>query len=613
MIIIGGDCMKEKNKLVQFIKEHQMSLFVTISAIIMLIGLSYAWLQITLTGEKGLNAKVGSLRLELDDTFTDGISINDAVPIKDEEGLATIGYKFTLENTGTIMSDYQIFLDDLPLPEGFMRMEDRFIKYHLIRDDEEIGFGLLTQTGKNPNRIIDSGTIAKGEKYTYVLKMWIDENAGLEVMGTAFRGQLRVEGIQEANEKLYRMIAKYAVPDDEKSTYVTASTGVDFKSISSDTNGKGIYTFASTKNNKYPVHYYRGDVANNNIKFAGFCWKIVRTTETGGTKIIYNGKPDSNGNCTNTTGTSTHIGTSKFNESSSSPADIGYMYGIKYVYSTKNLPSSNAKWVYGNDVEWDGSKYTLKDTMTSNTSNWATDYKTIATKYHYSCFSTSASCTEVGYIHFFSSDWPIYYIKLNGGKNIEDAKKEMFANTNDSTIKRTIDTWYQANMIDYTEKLEDTIWCNDRSIYVGPLKSKDEDSSTYTYTRFGAFGRVYGGTPSLECINENDRFTVSSKRGNGALTYPISMLTIDEIILAGGRTSLAHSNYYLYTGDIQSTLSSRHYQHLASYRFILYSSGSIDYGGMHGTTTVVRPVVSLAPETIVAGGNGMSTNPYIVK
>ena len=39
----------------------------------------------------------------------------------------------------------------------------------------------------------------------------------------------------------------------------------------------------------------------------------------------------------------------------------------------------------------------------------------------------------------------------------------MINNTTDSTIKRVIDTWYQTNMTEFTEKLEDTIWCNDRS------------------------------------------------------------------------------------------------------------------------------------------------------
>ncbi len=37
-------------------------------------------------------------------------------------------------------------------------------------------------------------------------------------------------------------------------------------------------------------------------------------------------------------------------------------------------------------------------------------------------------------------------------------------NTNNSTIKSAIDNWYSNNMTQYTNYLEDTVWCNDRSM-----------------------------------------------------------------------------------------------------------------------------------------------------
>ncbi len=185
----------------KFIKNHKMFILVITATILMLIGLSYAWLQITLKGEKELKAGVGTLQLELSDTMTDGINVMNATPVTDEEGLATIGYSFTLENTGTIPSSYEIFLDDLPLTEGQNRMEDSFIKYQLVKDEQQVGFSLLNEIGENPKRLLDLGEIAPKTKYSYVLKMWIDENATLEVMGTAFRGQLRVEATQSTNKK----------------------------------------------------------------------------------------------------------------------------------------------------------------------------------------------------------------------------------------------------------------------------------------------------------------------------------------------------------------------------------------------------------------------------
>ena len=70
----------------EWIKKHKMSLFVMIAAVVMLIGLSYAWLQITLRGEKELTLTSGTLRLVLDDSMDGGITMDSAVPVTDEKG-----------------------------------------------------------------------------------------------------------------------------------------------------------------------------------------------------------------------------------------------------------------------------------------------------------------------------------------------------------------------------------------------------------------------------------------------------------------------------------------------------------------------------------------------
>ena len=89
---------------------------------------------------------------------------------------------------------------------------------------------------------------------------------------------------------MYSIMTKNSVLDNIASTYVTSSTGIDFSQISSDTNGKGVYEIASTKNDPYPIYYYRGTQAlTNNLIFGGFCWKIIRTTATGGVRLIYFG------------------------------------------------------------------------------------------------------------------------------------------------------------------------------------------------------------------------------------------------------------------------------------------------------------------------------------
>jgi hypothetical protein len=317
---------------------------------------------------------------------------------------------------------------------------------------------------------------------------------------------------------LFDTIKSTAVLDNTKSTYVTSSSGISFSSISSDTNGNGVYELSSTADDRYPIYYYRGAVLYNNVIFANFCWKIVRTTETGGVKIIYNGEPSSDGQCNNT-GTSSQLSsTSYFNSGRSCNAYVGYMYG------------------------------------TPESSTYAKEH----------------------------------------------------ANNNDSTIKTAIDTWYKSNMTSYTDYLEDTVWCNDRSIYKGVGYGT---STTY----YGAYNRLENNkTPSLACANANDRFTVSTDNGNGALTYPVALLTADEIAYAGAVYGYCNTTYYLYTGQYWWSLSPSYFYGSYAHGWDVRDNGYFgngdvyDYGG-------VRPAVSLNPGTTYSSGTGSSGNPFIIE
>ena len=269
-------------------------------------------------------------------------------------------------------------------------------------------------------------------------------------------------------------------------------------------------------------------------------------------------------------------------------------------------------FVYGNDVVWDGTKYILTDTFTS-TNFWAKDRKEIAKKYHYTCFNTTGECTKLYYIYFFGYSGQCYSLTLTDGKNIEDAKEEMFTNTNDSEIKEAIDSWYQANMSAFTERLEDTVWCNDRTFYSGSLIGKDADGgiSSNDWPSFSTSNRIETlHVPSIECPNKKrDGFTVSTDSGgNGALTYPVGLLTADEIMLAGG-TSNTNNTYYLYTGKDYWTLSPYRF---GPSNFEVISSGKLDNFSLYYSNGV-RPSISLAFSNKVVGGDGTVDDPYIVK
>ena len=410
------------------------------------------------------------------------------------------------------------------------------------------------------------------------------------------------------------------IPDDSPLNYrllsdivkegATSDSSVDFKSSAGlDVENNIAYVMNSTINDSNPIYYYRGNVTKNNVRFANFCWKMVRTTETGGIKLIYNGVPAEDGSCNNTGTASQLASTSAFNSSYNSPTYVGYMYGTVYTSISKSFSSQSETYVYGNDVNWDGTSYTLTDTTTS--SSWATDYKTLATKYHYTCFNTTGTCTEVYYINYFGSASRVYFLTLKDGKDIEDAKEEMFANTTDSEIKTKIDSWYASNMTGYTNMLEDTVWCNDRTITSGTLYSKDANSTGSSY--FGAYSRNGSSIdPSLTCPEKLDGFTVSSSKGNGSLIYPVGLLTADEYTLAGSGNKGYSTTSYLCTGEYQWSLSPYYFYYDCADEFTLNSSGRLDNAYV-SYPRGVRPSVSLKLGTLISGGDGSVSTPYIVE
>ena len=475
----------------------------------------------------------------------------------------------------------------------------------------QTSYNEAARRGMNKSTLVKADTIrAKSSKTYYIIVYLNDTNTEQnDIDKGSFNGI--VEFNTGSNTLSKTLSDEVFLFNNSVKLNFELDNNIDFSKISSDTNGKGLYMLNSTASDEHPIYYYRGAVTNNNVLFAGFCWKIIRTTDTGGIKMIYNGTP-SNNQCTNTTGEATQIGTSAFN-SNGSAVDVGYMYGTRYVSSVKDMSSVTDAYYYGNDITYSNGKYTLVDTMTST--SWLTDEAKIAKKYHYTCLSTSNTCNNVYYINWYGNEADyknnIYYITLTGGKNIDDAKMEMFTNTNNSKIKTVIDNWYKTNMTSYTSKLEDTVYCNDRTIISGPLKGKDEDSSSQYWTMFGTRYRLSSGKPSLECNNVADKFTVSDSIGNGKLTYPVGLITGDEITYAGAKSWVNNTSYYLYTNQYWWSGSSDSYYSTVAYVWGMPSNGRFNNYRVSGGYGV-RPVVSLASTNKVSSGSGTSTDPYVV-
>ena len=453
---------------------------------------------------------------------------------------------------------------------------------------------------------------------TYYLYIWLDETETQNLSGSI---SVNMKGTSSNNPNLP---IDYGYDDGNGTNtlfYKIKSsankyTRIDFSKQSSDDGTKGIYTTTNTENG-VPVYYYRGAVDNNHVLFANFCWRIVRTTETGGVKLIYDGVP-SNGQCNNTKEATT-IGNIQFNTSSNSPAYVGYMYNTAHTVSNKDITTLSGNIVFGNDATYDAStgKYTLKDTkILTNPSNWGTEYSNYTDRYHYTCFSSGTTCQNVYYIHIiYSEDKHAYYFTLTNGKKPKDLLNDMFEgniNVKESNAKVKIDAWYKTNMTSYTSKLEDTGFCNDRTYYNFNSSGWNKDYSNYDkWLNFGSTQRLSNRKLSLGCPRQLDKFSVSTNNGNGALTYPVGMITAEEMAYAGGVIWQTNTSYYLYKGINNLFFSPYGFTVWGAAEFGLNSSGNFGY--YSASPLGGRPVVSLKQGIAVASGSGTSSSPYIVE
>ena len=196
------------------------------------------------------------------------------------------------------------------------------------------------------------------------------------------------------------------------------------------------------------------------------------------------------------------------------------------------------------------------------------------------------------------------------------------ANTNNSTIKGIIDTWYENNLkINYTKYLSTTaVYCNDRSNPAGGYNTDKKTEFYYGgYTRLGT-----NKTPTYDCTNVNDKFTVDTSTGNGKLTYPIALMTADEVSFAGGvYFTSAETWYYKNSAKGSSTgstlwwlLSPSNWNNGSAEVFLMHgSSGPGDLSSVYVfiNTHGVRPVISLKSCVKTSGGDGSASDPYTIK
>ena len=152
---------------------------------------------------------------------------------------------------------------------------------------------------------------------------------------------------------------------------------------------------------------------------------------------------------------------------------------------------------------------------------------------------------------------------------------------------------------EYEEFIEDSVFCNDRTI--DDMGGWSNTGILTNFLRFNGVQEKY----FLKCPHKRDAFTVNDNvKGNASLTYPIGLLTSAESSLQGNYTVQKADNEYwtltpaAYGNDVVEMKSIKEAGNWEQSSFSYYALG-------------VRPSISLkASVNFKSGTNGSKENPY---
>ena len=584
--------MEENNKSKKFMLFGLIALVITIA-----VSSTYAY-YVWSTSDNEVTkivAGVGSATV----TFDGGSDINASLrPVSDKSKGIVKEIKVKADTTGLTFNMY------LDITSIATELKDVSFRYEFYKGTTKVKEGNFSDTYLNSNTTDCSTnstkhiTLLTGESIStsntiYTLYIWIDGVNYVNpstMMGKEFNFKLHADGEGAvlaplpADVTLSRLNAlNSTIKVDTEHTpdfsTVSGNSGIKYdnndnaviaQNLGDGTNG--IYVAEDDLGKSY---YFRGDVDNNYVKFGTY------------SQDLYYGK-DSNS---------------------------------KYVTGTScdSIPTECKKLAStGDSMYWriiringDGSVRMI-----------------YAGTEAYANGSTEQPTSHIGYSAYNTNYNDNAYVGYMYGTAGSSTYEETHKNTNNSTIKTFIDNWYKTNLSNYASYLQDAIYCNDRTII--PVASFLEYTPTGNGT--GTLETAYSDltrntinnprTPSLKCTNVNDRFTVSTENGNGALTYPIGLITTDETVLSGGGIVdfsdadnikfVSNPTFYLYTGDYWFwTMTPMAF--MDGFAFVdSVVDGFVSPGfAVDSDGGGVRVVVSLKSDAIT-GGDGTMNNPFIV-
>ena len=400
------------------------------------------------------------------------------------------------------------------------------------------------------------------EKWSFTAKYYNLDVIQDNVVGKTFKGNIKVANTNcSFNEQIlggdYVLLKSTGASSvAEAKSQIESKPKPDFSTVTTASD-KGMYSAQDDLGTSY---YFRGAVDNNWVKYGKY------------TKDMYN--------CNNGTISATDTGNS-CTKIASSGDDIYWRIiringdgSIRMIYSGVTPPTESTKVIKTTDTSLGNSPFN-KDFI---------------------------SAEYVGYMYTVG---------------------EQHGTSKSSDIKTHLEDWY-ANYTDLNKagtKIIDQIYCNDRTASTSDVAYSPTNyttltswNSTGTLYYYGAYGRIFNdNNPMLTCAVDSDRFTVNkiNGKGNSALTYPIGLITIDELEMAGNNWSESNTSYYLHTGAYYWAGSPCEFVNgTGAIEFRVNAYGAL-YDGLVHYVSGVRGVVSLSSEANLIG-DGTWNNVYEV-
>ena len=525
----------------------------SIIIILLLIGISFAYLVTTIHGTKEYVIRAGSLGLRLEEG--NELTLGSQIPLEDKDGMALEGFNFSLVNEGNIDTDYTIYLDDIALSEGETRMPDSAIRYSLTKNSVVGNADNLSNMGVNPNRVVDTGSIAVDETINYTLRIWIDYDATTEeASGKTFKGKLRVVASQHViPETTKKILADNELQEEKENMFNYASNGNYLDMSSGPQNNpeyvtNGLYSIEDEDGTSY---YFRGNVNNNNVQFGEYTSDYY----------VYQGN---NTNIYQSESSCTEAGNSSCTQVKlASAGDKMYWKIIR--------------------INGDGSLRLIYNGTSANPDN-----------------SDLAHSYLIGQVPYnLESNDPKYagYTYDNG---------------TDSFIKKEVDTWYKNTLgsSGYDSKVTVGRFCSDSSGYkpASEYGFSGVDLNVFaSYDRLAQSATNYAkpNAPVLNCPSTSEIY-------GGSYRLKAGLITADELVLAGENLGVTTDSYLSPGKSGIDCWSMTPGAFTGSSAFVWNEHDSLGNGYVD-RDYAVRPVINVTTENGFTSGDGAAENPYVIQ